>query len=70
MHPFSFKEFLAYYEFKDINITFYDYVVKGGIAWSSLYNKSSVSRRMGEGSILFSLGRKTIVKITYTKILI
>ena len=40
MYPFSFKEFLAYYEFKDINITFYDYVVKWGMAGSYLYNKS------------------------------
>lgn len=42
MYPFSFKEFLVCYEYKDINITFYDYVVKGGIAGSYLYNKSLI----------------------------
>ena len=59
MYPFSFKEFLAYYESKDINITFYDYIVKGGIAGSYIYNKSLISRRMGDCSMRFSLGRKT-----------
>ena len=46
-------------EEKDINIAFDDYVVKGGIAGSNLHNKSLISRRMCEGSIRFSLGRKT-----------
>ena len=37
MYPFSFKEFLAYYDYKDINIAFDDYVVKGGMSGSYLY---------------------------------
>lgn len=69
MYPFSFKEFLVCYAYKDINITFYDYVVKGGIAGSNLYNKSLISRRIGDCSMRFTLGRKHS-KITYTKILI
>ena len=46
IYPFSFKEFLAYYEYKDINIAFYDYVFKGDKAGSYLYNKLLLSRRM------------------------
>lgn len=37
MYPFSFQEFLAYYDYKDMNMAFDDYVVKGGMAGSYLY---------------------------------
>ena len=57
MYPFSFKEFLVYYEYKDINIAFDDYVVKGGMAGSYLYKNQKDAYKYIEG-----IYKTTIVK--------
>lgn len=57
MYPFSFKEFLAYYEYKDINEAFDDYVVKGGMAGSYLYKNQKDAYKYIEG-----IYKTTIVK--------
>ena len=57
MYPFSFKEFLAYYEYKDINVAFDDYVVKGGMAGSYLYKNQKDAYKYVEG-----IYKTTIVK--------
>ena len=57
MYPFSFKEFLTYYEYKDINIAFDDYVVKGGMAGSYLYKNQKDAYKYIE-----SIYKTTIVK--------
>ena len=57
MYPFSFKEFLNYYEYKDINIAFDDYVVKGGMAGSYLYKNQKDAYKYIEG-----IYKTTIVK--------
>lgn len=57
MYPFSFKEFLTYYEYKDINIAFDDYVVKGGMAGSYLYKNQKDAYKYIEG-----IYKTTIVK--------
>ena len=57
MYPFSFKEFLNYYEYKDINIAFDDYVVKGGMAGSYLYKNKKDAYKYIEG-----IYKTTIVK--------
>ena len=62
MYPFSFKEFLAYYEYKDINIAFDDYVVKGGMAGSYLYKNQKDAYKYIEG-----IYKTTIVKDIVSK---
>lgn len=57
MYPFSFKEFLTYYEYKDVNIAFDDYVVKGGMAGSYLYKNQKDAYKYIEG-----IYKTTIVK--------
>ena len=57
MYPFSFKEFLTYYEYKDINVAFDDYVVKGGMAGSYLYKNQKDAYKYIEG-----IYKTTIVK--------
>ena len=57
MYPFSFKEFFAYYEYKDINEAFDDYVVKGGMAGSYLYKNQKDAYKYIEG-----IYKTTIVK--------
>ena len=37
IYPFSFKEFLKYYEFEDIDLAFDKYVLEGGLSGSYLY---------------------------------
>ena len=37
IYPFSFKEFLKYYEYKDIDLAFDRYVLEGGLSGSYLY---------------------------------
>ena len=62
MYPFSFKEFLTYYEYKDINIAFDDYVVKGGMAGSYLYKNPKDAYKYVEG-----IYKTTIVKDIVSK---
>ena len=62
MYPFSFKEFLAYYDYKDINIAFDDYVVKGGMAGSYLYKNQKDAYKYIEG-----IYKTTIVKDIVSK---
>lgn len=57
MYPFSFKEFLTYYEYKDVNVAFDDYVVKGGMAGSYLYKNQKDAYKYIEG-----IYKTTIVK--------
>ena len=40
MYPFSFKEFCKYYNYKDINEAFSNYVLEGGMSGSYLYSTS------------------------------
>ena len=62
MYPFSFKEFLTYFEYKDINIAFDDYVVKGGMAGSYLYKNQKDAYKYIEG-----IYKTTIVKDIVSK---
>lgn len=62
MYPFSFKEFLTYYEYKDINAAFDDYVVKGGMAGSYLYKNQKDAYKYIEG-----IYKTTIVKDIVSK---
>lgn len=62
MYPFSFKEFLTYYEYKDVNIAFDDYVVKGGMAGSYLYKNEKDAYKYIEG-----IYKTTIVKDIVSK---
>ena len=62
MYPFSFKEFLAYYDYIDINIAFDDYVVKGGMAGSYLYKNQKDAYKYIEG-----IYKTTIVKDIVSK---
>ena len=39
IYPFSFKEFLKYYEYKDIDLAFDRYVLEGGLSGSYLYKE-------------------------------
>lgn len=57
MYPFSFQEFLAYYEYNDINVAFDDYVVKGGMAGSYLYKNQKDAYKYIEG-----IYKTTIIK--------
>ena len=57
MYPFSFKEFLTYYEYKDVNVAFDDYVVKGGMAGSYLYKNQKDAYKYIE-----SIYKTTIIK--------
>ena len=60
MYPFSFKEFLAYYDYKDINMAFDEYVVKGGMAGSYLYKNQKDAYKYIEG-----IYKTTIVVCNY-----
>ena len=62
MYPFSFKEFLTYYEYKDVNVAFDDYVVKGGMAGSYLYKNQKDAYKYIEG-----IYKTTIVKDIVSK---
>lgn len=62
MYPFSFKEFLTYYEYKDINEAFDDYVIKGGMAGSYLYKNQKDAYKYIEG-----IYKTTIVKDIVSK---
>ena len=62
MYPFSFQEFLTYYEYKDVNAAFDDYVVKGGMAGSYLYNNQKDAYKYIEG-----IYKTTIVKDIVSK---
>ena len=62
VYPFSFKEFLAYYDYKDINIAFDDYVVKGGMSGSYLYKNQKDAYKYIEG-----IYKTTIVKDIVSK---
>ena len=57
MYPFSFQEFLAYYDYKDMNVAFDNYVVKGGMAGSYLYKNQKDAYKYIEG-----IYKTTIVK--------
>lgn len=41
MYPFSFQEFVKYYEYDDLNVAFDHYVLEGGMAGSYLYQSNS-----------------------------
>lgn len=62
MYPFSFQEFLTYYEYKDVNVAFDDYVVKGGMAGSYLYKNQKDAYKYIEG-----IYKTTIVKDIVSK---
>lgn len=57
MYPFSFKEYLKYYEYTDIYKAFDDYVVNGGMAGSYLYKNKKDAYKYIEG-----IYKTTIVK--------
>lgn len=57
MYPFSFKEYLKYYEYVDVQKAFDDYVVLGGMAGSYLYKKQKDAYKYIEG-----IYKTTIVK--------
>lgn len=57
MYPFSFKEYLKYYEYADIYKAFDDYVDNGGMAGSYLYKNKKDAYRYIEG-----IYKTTIVK--------
>lgn len=57
MYPFSFKEYLKYYEYNDIQKAFDDYVVNGGMAGSYLYKNKKDAYKYIEG-----IYKTTIVK--------
>ena len=57
MYPFSFKEYLKYYEYTDIYNAFDDYVVNGGMAGSYLYKNKIYAYKYFEG-----IYKTTIVK--------
>lgn len=57
MYPFSFKEYLKYYEYVDVQKAFDDYVVFGGMAGSYLYKKQKDAYKYIEG-----IYKTTIVK--------
>ena len=57
MYPFSFKEYLKYYEYTDIYNAFDDYVVNGGMAGSYLYKNKKDAYKYVEG-----IYKTTIVK--------
>lgn len=57
MFPFSFKEYLKYYEYNDIQKAFDDYVVNGGMAGSYLYRNKKDAYKYIEG-----IYKTTIVK--------
>ena len=40
MYPFSFKEFIKYYNYKDIDESFNKYILEGGMSGSYLYNST------------------------------
>lgn len=62
MYPFSFQEFLTYYDYKDMNVAFDDYVVKGGMAGSYLYKNQKDAYKYIEG-----IYKTTIVKDIVSK---
>ena len=57
MYPFSFKEYLKYYEYNDIYTAFDDYVVNGGMAGAYLYKNKKDAYKYIEG-----IYKTTIVK--------
>lgn len=57
MFPFSFKEYLKYYDYKDIYNAFDDYVITGGMAGSYLYKNKKDAYKYIEG-----IYKATIVK--------
>lgn len=57
MFPFSFKEFLKYFEYKDIYDAFDEYVIKGGMSGSYLYKNQSDAFKYIEG-----IYKTTIIK--------
>lgn len=62
MYPFSFKEFLAYYEYKDVNVAFDDYVVKGGMAGSYLYKNQKDAYKYIEGIYKTAIVKDIVAK--------
>lgn len=57
MFPFSFQEYLKYYEYNDIYTAFDDYVINGGMAGSYLYKNKKDAYKYIEG-----IYKTTIVK--------
>ena len=57
MFPFSFQEYLKYYEYNDIYSAFDDYVINGGMAGSYLYKNKKDAYKYIEG-----VYKTTIVK--------
>ena len=57
MFPFSFQEYLKYYEYNDIYTAFDDYVINGGMAGSYLYKNKKDAYKYIEG-----VYKTTIVK--------
>ncbi len=57
IYPFSFAEFLKYYQYNDIDKAFDDYVYKGGLSGSYLYNNERDSKKYVSGIL-----KTTIVK--------
>ena len=62
VYPFSFSEYLKYYPSKDIDDSFDNYVVDGGMSGSYLYKNKEDARKY-----VYSLARTTIVKDVVTK---
>ncbi len=57
IYPFSFAEFLKYYHYDDIDKAFDEYVYKGGMSGSYLYNNESDAKKYISG-----IFKTTIVK--------
>ena len=62
LYPFSFAEYLLYYPQKDIDFAFDDYVLRGGMSGSYLYNDINDAKKYLTGIV-----RTTITKDIVTK---
>ena len=62
VYPFSFAEYLKYYPSDDLDKSFDDYVIDGGMSGSYLYPKQEDARKYVK-----SLARTTIIKDVVTK---
>lgn len=62
MFPFSFREYLQYYPQNDLDAAFDNYVIKGGMSGSYLYNDQA-----DEKKYLYNIVRTTITKDIVTK---
>ena len=60
--PFSFKEYMTYYESKDVDKSFDDYFKNGGMSGSYLYNSSHDALKYIEGIVKTTIVRDIVEK--------